>query len=165
MKKKIFLCLIIAGLLVSTGFGSDERNKQTDEKEFSLVPSFLHNKQSVSTNRPNLKNIPLHLEGIGSTSGDLGLSFLKTSTSIGGEMEFFVSDRFSLALGVEFLSNSPSNVRLSAGEIDTHFFSGNSAFETRATLIPILTTLRFSVPFQKFNISIRHRAFEIRSSI
>jgi hypothetical protein len=88
--------------------------------------------------------------GAGFSKNDVGMSFLKTTASVGGEMEVFLSDRFSIALGAEFRSNSPSDIRLASWEISTQFLNANSAFETKATLIPILGTVRFNVPFKKF---------------
>jgi len=150
MKIKIFACFILSGLLVTNGFGSDEKNKQTNENKFSLASPSWQLGQSISTNNTKMRDISVSLKGTRTSSRDVGLSFLKTSKSIGGEMEIFLSDRFSLAVGAEFRSNSPSDARLSAGEVSTHFSNGISAFETNASLIPILGTVRFSIPFQKF---------------
>jgi opacity protein-like surface antigen len=78
------------------------------------------------------------------------MSFLKTTKSIGGEMEVFISDRFSLALGAEFGKSTPSDVRFSEGDISNQFVNARSAFETKASLIPILGTVRINIPFKKF---------------
>lgn len=150
MKIKLLMCLVISGLLVTTGFGSDDSQKRITEREFSLAYPYWQYGQSISTYKPKLRTVSTSLRGNEFSSRGLGLSFLKTTTSIGGEMEFFISNRFSLALGAEFRSHSPSDMRLSAGEISTQFFNGRSAFETKASLIPVVGTVRFNIPLQKF---------------
>lgn len=150
MKIKFFACLILSGLLVTNSFGSDEKDKRSMTNKFSLSSYSSSLNKGASTDNVKMSVVSVSLKGTRSSSRDVGLSFLKTTKSIGGEMEIFLTDRFSLALGAEFRSNSPSDVRLSAGEISTHFSNGNSAFETNASLIPILGTIRFNVPFQKF---------------
>ena len=135
---------------MTAGFGSGEKEEQGTHKKFSLVAYSDALKQGVSKEKPELRDVTVSLKGAGISFRGMGLSFLKTSTSIGGEMEVFLSRRFSLALGAEFRSNSPADARLSSGSVSTQFFNGNSAFEVNASLIPILGTVRFNVPFHKF---------------
>jgi hypothetical protein len=142
--------LLLSGLLVTSGFGSAEKEEPTTKKKFSLVAYENAMKGKVSTENSMLRDVSVSFRGTQASSRDVGLSFLKTTTSIGGEMEVFLSSRFSLALGAEFRSNSPSDARLSAGTVSTQFLNGNSAFEAKASLIPILGTVRFNVPFHRF---------------
>lgn len=150
MKFKYLACFFLSGLVVTPGLWCGEKEEPTTKRSFSWVAYNEALEGKVSTEKPGLRDVADSLKGSGISSRDIGLSFLKTTSSIGGEMEVFFTNRFSLALGAEFRSNSPRDARLSAGTVNTQFFNGNSAFEAKASLIPILGTVRFNLPFHKF---------------
>ena len=56
MKRKLFTCLLLSGLLVTVGFGSAEKEEKTTKNNFSLVAYSTALNQRISTEKPKLRD-------------------------------------------------------------------------------------------------------------
>lgn len=78
------------------------------------------------------------------------LDEIKGGITFGGEVEFFVSRGFSFSLGAEYWKQTPKASVEASGNVGGDSYEISDKYQIEHSLIPILATLRASLPSDRF---------------
>jgi hypothetical protein len=78
------------------------------------------------------------------------LDEIKGGMTFGGEVEFFVTSKFSFAFGAEYWKKTPEAFVEASGTVSGDSYDISDKYKIDFSLIPIFTTLRVSLPSERF---------------
>ncbi len=148
MKFKIFLISILSFSVLL--IGEEKRIAFSLRGGLYTPSSSTYNDEVLPPVNNSFTEFNAWLSSAGLKSNMNELDEIKGGMTFGGEIEFFVSRSFSLAIGAEHWIQKPKASIEATGKISGDSYEISDEFEVSASLIPIVATLRVNLPSERF---------------
>lgn len=139
-------------LLFSFAFliGEEKRIAFSLKGGFFTPSSTTYNNDIVPFVNNSLTEFNAWLSSAGLKSNMDELDEIKGGITFGGEVEFFVSSKFSFAIGAEYWRKIPQASVEASGKINGDSYEISERYKIDTSLIPVIATLRISLPSDNF---------------
>lgn len=148
MRKRSLIGLLILGFL-SLSFLNAQSGIYFRMGYYSPQASTFNNDLREIINQ-NLQDTELTLQAEGFSAQSSLMDKIKGALASGGEIEIFMHPRISLGVGAEYWSETRYGSLEGSGSLLGSTASFNMDFEGKFSLLPILATVRFHLPVDKF---------------
>lgn len=145
--KTFFVLLLFLSVFLT---GQDRKIAFSLKGGFYTPSSSTFNNDVVPSVNNALTDFNAWLSSAGLKSSMDELDEIKGGITLGGEVEFFVSSRFSFAIGVEYWRQKPKASVEASGKIGGDSYDISSKYDIETSLIPVIATLRASLPSDNF---------------
>jgi len=98
----------------------------------------------------NFNELDSYFKSLDFTSTVTQMKKLNGGAVFGGEFEIFASEQFSIVFGAEYWSKKTTGTIDAEGTIDEVSYQISEGSLTKASVIPIVATIRINLPFKNF---------------